>query len=364
MNTFSDPYDFETIHGLKSIELWCADLTNFHHSIDVLVVSAYQNSYLPVKHSLIGALLENKKIDVSELAKSPEIDLRQSQHVWLSRELDVDTYHIRRIACIEMKKFGDKSINISNIKKSMIALFGMFAAAQYANIKLETVAMPLLGSGIQHISPEDVIRVLLQEGKRGLMNIQNISKLLLIDTDTEKMFNMSTAMNKYLGRTALDVANIPLDDYTKHLTCSVVRDLSTTVSLCQQENNKVVNYDIIFDVLNKLKNVDNCKGFELSIQCRRILEVICCDLENIKKVKGRSTPDYLAGKIDVLAKNYNMADWIKSYFHLLRILGNTSAHDFKNTKKPREPEINDLRILLHCLAIVVTYWKNIKTGQI
>lgn len=75
-------------------------------------------------------------------------------------------------------------------------------------------------------------------------------------------------------------------------------------------------------------------------------------------------PNYLAGKIDVLADTYEMAEWIKSYFHLLRILGNTSAHDSRNRKKPEVPEINDLRILVHCLAIVIAYWKNIKTGRV
>lgn len=364
MNTFSDPYDFESIHGLKSIELWCADLTDFPQPIDVLVVSAYKHDYVPVDKSLIGALFNKKGIDVSKLAEDPEIDLRKSQNVWLSRELDIEKYHIRRIACVEMMNFRHASISLTDIQKTMTALFGMLAAAQYENIELETVAMPVLGTGSQRLSTKDMLSVLIPEGKRGLENIRDISKLLIVDRDAEKMSDLSAAMNEYLGRTALEIANLPLDDYIKQLVSNVVRDLTRIITLCQQENNTVVNYNIMFDLLDKLKHIDSCKGFELSVQCRRILEVICCDLEKASKKQSRHMPDYLAGKINVLADTYDMAEWIKSYFHLLRIIGNTSAHDSHNRKKPQVPEINDLRILLHCLAIVVTYWNNVKTGRI
>lgn len=364
MKIFSDPYDFESMHGLKSIELWCADLTDFPQLIDVLVVSAYKNNYVPVEKSLIGALLNKKEIDVSRLAENPEIDLRNSQNVWLSRELDVEKYHIRRIACVELTNIDNRSISLTDIQRTMTSLFGMFAAAQYENIPLEVIAMPVLGAGIQKVSIKDTLRVLVTEGKRGLENIRDISKLLVVDRDLKKMTAMSAAMSEYLGRTALEIAYLPLDDYIKQLVNNVVKDLSRIIILCQQEDNKVVNYNIMFDLLNKLKHIETCKGFELSVQCRRILEVICCDLAKNSKVKIRNMPNYLAGKIDVLADTYEMAEWIKSYFHLLRILGNTSAHDSRNRKKPEVPEINDLRILVHCLAIVIAYWKNIKTGRV
>lgn len=53
-----------------------------------------------------------------------------------------------------------------------------------------------------------------------------------------------------------------------------------------------------------------------------------------------------------------MAKWIQSYMHFIRILGNTSAHGHSDDK-PSTLEIEDFQILLHCLAVVIPYWRQI-----
>ena len=39
--------DFELPNGLKRIEICCADILEIQETIDILVVSAFQNDYLP-----------------------------------------------------------------------------------------------------------------------------------------------------------------------------------------------------------------------------------------------------------------------------------------------------------------------------
>ena len=101
-SVFCDPYDFETAYDLKSIELHCADLTDFmKQEIDVLVISAFKRDYMPAKGTVIGSLFNNG-IDIKKLSEHPEIDLRESQDIWLSQEIDFTRYHIHRIACVEL----------------------------------------------------------------------------------------------------------------------------------------------------------------------------------------------------------------------------------------------------------------------
>ena len=65
---FCDPYDFETTYDIKSIELHCADLTNFtKQEIDILVISAFEYGYKPTKGTVIGSLF-NKGIDIKKLS--------------------------------------------------------------------------------------------------------------------------------------------------------------------------------------------------------------------------------------------------------------------------------------------------------
>ncbi|MDR6305795.1 hypothetical protein GGQ85_003520 [Nitrobacter vulgaris] len=62
----------------RKIELLQGDLTCIpqEHAVDVLVVSAFPNDYLPTQGSLIGAL-HRAGLSVGDLARDKQADLRQ-----------------------------------------------------------------------------------------------------------------------------------------------------------------------------------------------------------------------------------------------------------------------------------------------
>ena len=74
--------------GEAVIQLLQGNLTAIppEHAADILVISAYPGSYVPVPHTLIAGLYE-KGIDVAMLAKHKEIDLREQLGCWLSAPL-------------------------------------------------------------------------------------------------------------------------------------------------------------------------------------------------------------------------------------------------------------------------------------
>lgn len=77
--------EINTYYGYKSIELHHADLSAFNKSVDCLIISAFKGDYIPTPNSLIGALHENLNINIDDVVKDLQIDLRESLNVWLSK---------------------------------------------------------------------------------------------------------------------------------------------------------------------------------------------------------------------------------------------------------------------------------------
>ena len=73
--------------GQKKIELLEGDLTEIpeERAVDLLVLSAFPDDYMPTRTSLIGAL-ERKGLSVEALSALKEEDLRDSFACWLTEE--------------------------------------------------------------------------------------------------------------------------------------------------------------------------------------------------------------------------------------------------------------------------------------
>ena len=56
-------------------------------AVDLLVLSAFPNDYIPTLHRL-GALF-NKGLSVDDLARNKAVDLRQAFSCWLSRPIQI-----------------------------------------------------------------------------------------------------------------------------------------------------------------------------------------------------------------------------------------------------------------------------------
>ena len=95
-------HSFQASGELKSIEVWCHDITTFPQYFDLLTISAYQNSYNIHSKSVIGALWNSMHLNVGDLLKDPYIDLRNYVGCWLSKEIPPSATHNRfnRIGCI------------------------------------------------------------------------------------------------------------------------------------------------------------------------------------------------------------------------------------------------------------------------
>ena len=110
-------------------------------AVDLLIVSAFPNDYLPTYTSLIGDLYR-RGLSVAALANKKAVDLRQFSSCWLSQEIDQPDIHFRRILCFEPAWRGSAPEVVGDVFRSIAP----FAAG---SPPIKTVAMPILASGDQ-----------------------------------------------------------------------------------------------------------------------------------------------------------------------------------------------------------------------
>jgi hypothetical protein len=111
----------------KRIELHQGDLTTLRpdEAVDLLVVSAFPNDYLPTSTSLIGALYK-KGLSVAALAQLKEKDLRQDFSCWLSHEINLPNsgLRFRKILCFEPMVRGEPPELVGDIFRAMMPILG------------------------------------------------------------------------------------------------------------------------------------------------------------------------------------------------------------------------------------------------
>jgi hypothetical protein len=141
----------------RLIELYQGDLTNLkpEEAVDILVVSAFPNDYIPTSTSLIGALYR-KGVSVGQLARSKAVDLRQTFSCWMSQE--VATSHsgiqFKRILCFESSWRGTPPSVIGDIFRALAPFLG-------GEPPMSTVAMPIIASGDQGYGVSEMLPPLI-----------------------------------------------------------------------------------------------------------------------------------------------------------------------------------------------------------
>ncbi len=142
-----------------AIQLLHGDLTSIprEHAVDLLVVSAFPNDYVPFPKTLMAALY-NKGVNVGEMAKNKEIDLRTQLGCWLSKPVSNDKqeqFNFKQILCFEpgAKVHDDKTI-VGNIFRCINA----FAFEKQNN----DIAMPVVASGNQKVALDKILPAIVE----------------------------------------------------------------------------------------------------------------------------------------------------------------------------------------------------------
>jgi hypothetical protein len=140
----------------RHLKLYRGDLADIPPSeaVDLLVVSAFPDDYVPTPSSLIGALYR-KGISVDELAADKAVDLRSSCSCWLSRELtDFPDAGFRRILCFEPLIRGNPPEVVGDIFRALMPFV-------LEEPPIHSIALPIIASGDQQFDSELMLRSLV-----------------------------------------------------------------------------------------------------------------------------------------------------------------------------------------------------------
>jgi hypothetical protein len=138
----------------RFVMLFVGDLASLpeREAVDVLIVSAFPDDYIPTRTSLIGALAR-VGVSIADLAQDKEVDLRRFSSCWLSRPIARPGVHFHRVLCFEPWHRGKASEVVGDIFRSIVPF-------TTGSPPISQVAMPLLASGDQGESAQVMLEAL------------------------------------------------------------------------------------------------------------------------------------------------------------------------------------------------------------
>lgn len=341
-----NPYGIETIYGFKEIKISNADILKYEESYDILVVSAREYNYKPFDESLIGGL--NKiGIDIKNITDDLEIDWRKDQHIWLSRPIDPFVEHSKRIAGIEFTKAESYQKDDRVVKKRLKTFYGMLLAAHYMGCPIRKIVMPVIGTNHGHFDAEMIVRVLKETAEEALKSIPSLMSIHIIEHDVDRYRILSDYFDRIIGRGQDDLTIASLDVGAK----KKIKQISIDVRQILQMRKRTQEEELIF--LNVIRQLDEITSYPLHnirFQNRLLAELMANDLITLKGYRDYRKKT-LAEQIEYISERMNFSMWIRSYWHIMRELGNEAVHITK-----KHPNNEDINILFRCSAEVVRVW--------
>lgn len=158
----------------RSVALYVGDLASIpeREAVDLLIVSAFPDDYIPTSTSLIGAL-HRQGVSVAALATAKDVDLRQFSSCWLSREIRQPTAHFRRLMCFEPLVRGAAPEVVGDVFRSLMP----FCAG---TPPISQIAMPILAAGDQGEAPAVMLSALVDASLHWLMIGVPITRIKIV----------------------------------------------------------------------------------------------------------------------------------------------------------------------------------------
>jgi len=271
----------------RSIALYVGDLAAIPacEAVDLLVVSAFPNDYLPTPTSLIGAL-QHAGVSVGDLAAAKEVDLRKFSSCWLSREIRQPNVYFQRLLCFEPLVRGSAPQLVGDVFRSIVPFCT-------GNPPITQIAMPILAAGDQCQSPAVMLGALIDAALHWLMLGMPITRIKLVVHNKSKIGELASIFSR--AKANLPAANT--DPRGK------VSRFDAFVSYSRQDQEAV---DYLIGMMKKSQPtlrlfVDRLELRTGSAWQQHIFEA----LDECRKVIALLSPSYIASK--VCKEEFNIA---------------------------------------------------------
>jgi hypothetical protein len=184
----------------KSIQLLCADLAALpaEDAVDVLVISAFNNNYVPVPSTVIGGLYK-RGLSVEELAGNKKADLRKQYGCWLSADLtpqQQEQFHFKRILCFEPNTFSNKPYTVVG---NIFRCINHFAFEKENN----SVALSLISTGNMEEEIKTMFNALLEAALFWLRQGLPLETIKIVHHKKEIADDLQKYMQEFKGKNNL-----------------------------------------------------------------------------------------------------------------------------------------------------------------
>ena len=325
----------ETVRGFRTVELFEGDLTALEFAVDVLVLSAYAGSYSPVSGSLIESLEVRLGLRVADCAHRPALDLRDALGTWISEEL-TPPVPFARVLAVEMRG------SPRPLGEALDNVFASLMLLSAKGVRTRTIALPLLGAGSQRLDSGHIAQELVSRAKVYLDLAPHTSRLIFVERDTTRAEEVARAIDQALGRHKV---NLPQEQLVGALRQDVMHRLQHASTLFAPDC-----LDIRDEWLRLLQQRE-IRAADFGVSGRKFVELMLSRL--------RVPQQKLYERIRALERLGTVAPWICAYMHVLRHLGNETAHNSAMDVSRQPPTIApaDLTAGMFCLERLLDFWQ-------
>ena len=212
----------------KTFRIVSGSITEGAEAYDITVCSAFQSNYLPVRGTLIGALLSDMNISVDSLSRNKALSLDEA-HCWLSESTGT---RLGRIACVEITSLREapsgEAVRDALLKRSFSTLRMLLEYTAMQGVRVENVALPLLGTGSQQLSVAEVAGPLMKQLFYALETIEGLSCVTVCEYSHEKARELASIVERMLMRSAHASPDVFISYSSKQIDeALVIRDKLT-----------------------------------------------------------------------------------------------------------------------------------------
>ena len=281
----------------KRIELLKGDLTSIpsEFEVDLLIVSAFPNDYIPTPSSLIGALYRRGLV-VGKLATSKDIDLINDFSCWLSHEIpqSKNEMQFKRILCFEPLFRGSPPQVVGHIFRALTPIL-----AEKPGMK--SAAMPIVAAGDQGHSVSSILEPLLDAAFHWMSKGLPLTVLRIVaysnDQATEAADAFARAKTKFQGASGESSAESNRMDYDVFF--SYARENLVEME-CIEQNLRRINPSVRIFLDRKeidigspwqpeiFENLDRCFKVVTLLSPHYLSSKVCKEEFNIAWVRGRN----------------------------------------------------------------------------
>jgi len=284
------------------IEFYAGDIFDIYS--DILLLSAYKGQFFPTPGTTWGSLL--KKTGISVDSNSNNNNKRISENILSFQTTKNDCFN--SLISLELSDLNSRN---SFSTATLISRYRELAdfLETYSEEQIESISLPLLGTGNQGLSLEDSIAELLKtfnELKKTHLKIirvfaKDFESIGALNKKINELLNRKEVIQKGLLHAAIDESRKIIDIPVSPLT------LNTINNLLSLANSDYISLNII-GLMGRI--------FAESV-CAEFLQIYRIDLE----------PSVLSSQISALSKNIRQErQHVESHLRLLQIYGNQVSH--------------------------------------